>query len=215
LYILLFYTALFIGVIPLVVLFRKKKAFVHREPVVPFIWLTALATLYEFIGTMILKINVNYWFQLYSLLEFAALYYFFYRLLGHRYSLIYKALPVLFVIFYIISFFFWSDTGTGTLISLALNKTILSVFILFSGYLWFRNLFEKMDVMNLWKYDSFYFISGFLIYYSVTFLLFLFSELIYNNSVYFNDFWLVNILAVLILRILLITGVWKMKKSLR
>src|SRR5690606_18912822 len=121
--------ALFLGIIPLIVLFHKKKAFAHREPIVPFIWLTALAALYEFIGTVLLKINVSYWFQLYALLEYATLYYFFYRLLGYRYSLIYKVLPVLFVIFYVVSFVFWSDTKTGIFIPLAVNKVNLIVFI--------------------------------------------------------------------------------------
>lgn len=214
-YIILFYIALFIGIIPLVILFNKKRAFVYREPIVPFIWLTALATLYELIGSVILKINVSYWIQVYSLLEFAALYYFFYRLLAYRYSWVYKVLLVLFVVFYVVSFVFWSDAKTGIFTSLAINKVGLFIFILVSGFLWFKNLFEKMDVMNLWKYSNFYFVSAFLIYYSTTFLLFLLSQLIFSRGAHFNDFWLVNILATFILRVLLITGVWKMKKYLK
>jgi len=71
------YITLFIGIIPLLILFVKRKAFAFNTPIVPFIWLTALATLYEFIGTGLFQINTAYWFQLYSLLELITLYYFF------------------------------------------------------------------------------------------------------------------------------------------
>lgn len=212
-YIVLLYTALFAGIIPLVVLFVKKRTFVFKEPIAPFVWLTAVAALYELIGTAVLKINVSYWFQLYSLLEFAALFYFFYRLLGYKYVLLYKILAVLFVVFYTASFVFWSNADTDRFVSLAVNNIFLIVFILASGILWFVELFKKMEVLNLWKYPDFYFVSGFLMYYFTTLLLFLFSELIFYSNVYFNDFWLVNIIAMLILRILLTIGVWKMNKS--
>lgn len=212
-YIILFYTTLFIGIIPLIVLFYKKSGFNFENAITPFIWLTTVATLYEFIGTGLLKVNTNYWFQLYCLLEFTALYYFFYRLLSHRYSLIYTVLLLLLMVFYVVSFFFWNDTSK--FISLAINKAGLFIFILVSVFLWFKNLFEMADIMNLWRYNIFYFISGFFIYYSTTFLLFLSSEFIFKNNTYFKDVWLVNILATFILRILLITGVWKMKKSLK
>ncbi|HEX8576205.1 MAG TPA: hypothetical protein VF677_07925, partial [Flavobacterium sp.] len=73
--------------------------------------------------------------------------------------------------------------------------------------------FEKMDVHNLWQSDTFYFIAGLIIYYASTIFLFLSSIFIYNSNLYFYDFWLVNIIATLILRVLLSIGVWKMKRS--
>src|SRR5690606_26455997 len=75
LYSIFLYTALFAGILPLLVLFPKKRAFNISEPIVPFIWLTTIASLYELIGSIILKINVDYWFQIYSLLELLTILY--------------------------------------------------------------------------------------------------------------------------------------------
>ncbi|MFA7445555.1 MAG: hypothetical protein WCY89_06370 [Flavobacteriaceae bacterium] len=212
-YQIIFYTTLFIGIAPLVVLFTKKRAFDKTHPIVPFIWLTAIATLYEFTGTGLLKINTNYWFQFYSLFEFLTLFYFFYRLSEYIYTLIYRTLMLLFVASYLISLFVWSDTDK--LISMTINKIFMSCFIFIAVYLWFKSLFKNVEILNLWKHDNFYFVSAFFIYYFATFLLFLFGNVVFDISIYVTDYWLVNVIATLILRILLITGIWNMKKPLR
>src|SRR5690554_4031156 len=137
------------GVVPLPVLFYKKRAFDKTHPIVPFIWLTAIATLYEFVGTVLLQINSNYWFQLYSLLGFLTLFYFFYRLSEYRYALIYKILLLLFVVSYTVSLIVWNDTDKLT--SITINKMFITCFILISVYLWFKSLFEKAEIINLWK----------------------------------------------------------------
>ena len=208
-YNVLVYIALFIGIIPLIFLLYKKKAFDIKQPIAPFIWTTALATIYEFVGTLLLKINATYWFQLYSLLELAALYYFFYKLFTSRYINILRVFAALLVIAYFISFCFWS-TGTN-FASRPLNAVSITSFTLIFSFLWFRDLFREMDIANPWQESTFYFVSGFSIYYSSTFLLFLLSNFIFNSSMYFNDYWLINVMATLILRTCLIVGVWKMK----
>lgn len=212
-YQVVFNITLFIGILPLLVLFVKKRVFDKTHPIVPFIWLTAMATLYEFIGTGLLKIKPSYWFKLYSLLEFVTLFYFFYHLLGYYYSLIYKVLIFLFVISYTTSLIVWSDTDNLT--SMTINVMFITCFVFISVYLWFRNLFKKVEIFNLWKHDNFYFISAFFIYYFATFLLFLFGKIVFDVGIYATGYWLVNVIATLILRILLITGVWNMKKPLR
>lgn len=64
-----FYTTLFIGLCPLLILLYKRKATLFSHPFVPFLVLTAVATVYEYVGSIVLKINTAYWSQVYSLLE--------------------------------------------------------------------------------------------------------------------------------------------------
>lgn len=210
-YQVIFYTALFIGIIPLLILFLKKRTFDFREPITPFIWLTAFATLYEFIGTGLLEIKTSYWFQLYSLLEIATLFYFFFKLFKTKNKIALGIFLVLLVTIYGFSFFFWIQNSS--FIPNTINKTPLTLFILIFSFLWFKELFKKMEVQNPWQNAYFYFVSGFSVYYSSTFFLFLLASLIFNSNVYFYDYWLINIIATFILRTSLIIGVWKMKQD--
>ena len=210
-YQILFYIALFIGFIPLLILFLKKRAFDLKKPIIPFVWLTALATLYEFIGTGLLEIKTSYWFQVYSFLEIITLSYFFFKLFQPKYKIAFWVFLVLLITTYGFSFFFWNENAG--LIPKAINKTPLTLFVLTFSFLWFKELFKKMKIQNPWQNADFYFVSGFAIYYSSTFFLFLLGSFIFNSNVYFYDYWLVNIIATLILRIFLIIGVWKMKQD--
>lgn len=206
------------GIIPLSILFIRKKAFVWNNPIVPFIWLTGLASIYELIGSYLLEINTSHWFQLYALLSFLALYHFFSRMLKPHFKTIINWFLILFLIVYATSFFFWDDTDM--LISSAINRTYITIFVIIFTVIWFKNLFDslqdytlfdKKEIPNLWERDYFYFISGVFIYYSTTLFLFLSSNFILSNNVYFFDYWIVNIIAAIILRVLLMTSVWKMK----
>ncbi len=206
-----FYIALFIGIIPLLILFIKKRAFDFKEPVTPFIWLTAFATLYEFIGTGLLEIKTSYWFQLYSFLEIVTLFYFFFKLFKAKYKTAFGIFLVLLVTTYSFSFFFWNENSG--LISNAKNKASITFFVLTFSFLWFKELFKKMDIQNPWQNDNFYFVSAFSVYYSSTFFLFLLGGFISNSNVHLYDYWLINVMATLILRTFLIIGVWKMKQD--
>ncbi len=214
-----FYIALFTGFVPLLLLFVKKRAFDRNHPAVPFLWLTAIASAYEFIGSVLLKINTAYWFQLYPLLSFLSLLYFFLYLFKPYYRSIFKICLVLFVVIYGISFFYWGEDDK--FISSAINRVYISSFVLMFSIVWFKNQFtelenlnpfNKMEIPNLWQSDVFYFVSGLAVYYSTTFSLFLLSSFIFDSKLYFYDFWFVNVLATLIFRIFLIIGVWKMKQ---
>ncbi len=206
---MLFFIALFIGIIPLLILLLKKRAFDFKKPIISFIWLTAFATLYEFFGSVILKINTSYWWQLYSLLEFITLYYFFFKLFQPKYKTTFWVFLVLLVTKYGFSYIFWNEI----FISTAINKIPLTIFVLTFSFLWFKELFKKMEIQNPWQNANFYFVSGFSVYYSSTFFLFLLGNSIFNSNIYFYDYWLINIMATLILRTFLIIGVWKMKQD--
>lgn len=205
---LILYIALFIGIVPLVVLLLKKRAFNFKEPIVPFIWLTSFATVYEFLGTMVFEFNTAYWFQFYSFLELFCLFYFFFKLsLPNQRNKLFLFLTFLYIS-YFISCSLWSkDSG---LISNAINKSSLTLFVLFFSFLWFKKLIKNSDIQTLWKIPLLYFITAFLTYYSSTLILFMMSNFIFNNF-YLNDFWWINIMATFLLRMFLIIGVWKMK----
>lgn len=204
-----FYIALFIGIIPLLVLIRKKRAFEFHHPAVPFIWFTAIATLYEYIGTMLLKIDVVYWFSIYDFLQFVTLFYFFFKLLPKKYRPLLYGFLVFFGVMYIFSLFHFHEI----LKSVAVNAIPVFLLVATGCGLWFNDLFDKISIANPWKNDIFYFISGFAIYYSSTFLLFLLSDFILDSDLYFSDYWLINILAVLVLRVFLIIGTWNMNRA--
>ena len=210
-YKIVFYITLFSGLLPLLFLFIRKKAFDKEHPAVPLLWLTAIGSLYEFIGSVLLKINTIYWFQLYPFLNFITFYYFFFKLLKPNYKILFRILFILFLAVYLVSFYFFSEENK--FITTALNRIPITIFVFTFTALWFKNLFEKMEEQNLWQNDNFYFITGLIIYYSSTLFLFIASNFIYNSNLYFFDFWIVNIIASLILRILLCIGVWKMKQD--
>lgn len=179
-----------------------------KLPIIPFIWLTVFAVIYELAGTLVLKINTTYWFQLYSFLEMIALYLFFYRLFKPSYRRVFRLFLFLMVIMYCISFYFWN--ASSNFISKAINTVPVTLFVLIFSALWFRELFRKIDLSNPWQEPAFYFVTGFSVYYSGTFFLFLLSNIISNSNVHFYDYWFVNILATFIFRVYLIIGVWKM-----
>jgi len=206
LYQILYFLALFIGIVPLSILLWKRRAFDKNEPAISFIWVTAVATLYEFFGTEILKINTAYWFQLYSGLEMISLFYYFFHLYRLRYKKILYFFAVVLISTYLISFLYWNEEHKG--LTLAVNTFSISLFVFFFSFCYFKDLLDDTKI-DLWKKPSFYYTVGLSIYHASTFLLFLFSSYFFKNGDY--NYWLVNIIATLILRILLIIGVWKTK----
>lgn len=184
---------------------------VFKEPIVPFIWLTAIATLYELIGTLTLKIPIDYWFQFYSLLEFLTIYYFFYKLFKFTFKKTLKLFLALLVSVYVISLFFLDSNNI--LISEAINRIPITIFSFTFSFIWFKKLFQKMEIENPLDNSTFYFVSGLAIYYSATSILFLISSTLFESNLYFYNFWTVNVLATLFLRMFLIIGVWKMEQE--
>ena len=202
------YIVLFAGLIPLLLLFIKGAAFKFKRVGAPFVWLTTIATIYEFVGSMLLQINSDFWFQLYTLLEFAAIYYFYSKLIWPQFDILFKSTLILFLIAYIFSF-----TPSGNFIATSATKTITPLFVIMGSTLWVRKLFIEMSIPNLWKSSQFYFVSGFLLYYTSTFFLFLLKDSMPSINSNFYDYWLVNIIAALIFRILLSCGAWQMKSN--
>ncbi|MGO4875020.1 hypothetical protein ACEN2P_00330 [Pedobacter psychrotolerans] len=185
----------------------EKKTFLSAiKGIVPFLYLTAFASLYECVGTVMLQINTSYWFQIYTLLEFAAIYFYYFQLLGKHYKSSFIISVIVWIIFYGISFFFWDKDHKA--LSLAINSFSISLFVFFFSFCYFKDLLDATNIV-LWKKPSFFYNVGFSIYYASTLLLFLCTSYFFKNGDY--HYWLVNIIATLILRLLLIVGVWKTK----
>lgn len=199
---------LYSGFIPLIILIFKKKALDFKEPIVPFIWITAIASIYEILNTKVFLVNASYWFQIYPLLEIIGLYFFFSKVFKEKHESVIKLFVIILLIIYSSSFLLWNSYIN--LQSHSLNKSFITLFVLLGCFTWFKNLFKNIEVENLWSLPSFYFISAFFMYYSSTILLFSLGNFIYSSKEMF-DLWWINVLASLILRILLTIGTWKMK----
>lgn len=217
-YNILLYIVFFIGVLPLSIQLIKTRKLWDNNPITAFVWLTALATCYEFFGTFLLRIDSKYWFQLYPLLSFTIVYFFFYKSLPSRYYKVMKISFILFFVVYCISFFYIEP---DKLVASSINRLYISIFIFTFSVIWFKEIFGKVsksllsgniDILYLWNSDKFYFVAGIFIYYATTFFLFLSSHLIFGSDMYAYDFWIVNLIATLLLRVFLIISVWKMKK---
>ena len=152
---------LYLGFIPLIILLFKKKAFDFSEPILPFIWITAIASIYEIFIPNLFRLNASYWFQIYPFLEITGLYFYFFKLFSGRYRLIVNLILVALLLVYSFSFFLW-DSETN-LKSHSINKSALTICILIGCFNWFKNLFKDMEEESLWKLPDFYFISAVLI----------------------------------------------------
>lgn len=199
------------GLLPLILLLLNKKIVAINHPVVPFVWLTAVSSIYEWVVTAFFKLNAAFWFQIYPLICFCTIYYFFYKLLNKEYKKVFRLSIILFCITYGTSFYFFDKTNV--FISTAINEPVLTLFILICSFLWFKVLFEDVKISNLWMNDDFYFVSGLMIYHSGTFFFFLLSGFIFSSDTYFYDYWMVNIIATVVLRIFLIVGIWRMESN--
>lgn len=173
-------------------------------------WLTAFASLYEVVGTGVFKINATYWFQLYGLLFFVALFYFLYNILNQQPKKLIAFFAGGFILIFGISLFFF-DKNNG-FVSTAINEVFMFIFILVFTILWIQQLFEKLHVPNLWNNADFYFIVGFLLYHSSTVLFFILTDFLFQIEYFFYP-WLLNIIATIVLRIFMSIGIWKMDEK--
>jgi len=205
------YLTLFIGIVPIIIFWiYRSRLHIEAYYFLPFITLLACSTLYEFVGTLILKVDVTPWFWIYLLLEFYTLTYFFVRLSINR------NLAWIFAIFfgmlYIVLAFF--RNSRNDLLYEGYLSTFSFVTFLCFVVLWFRKLFEKLSYPNLLDNHLFYFVVGIMVYFAGTIFLFLLSDVIYNDQKEsFPGFWMLNVLFSFIFRVLIIIGIWKSRKE--
>lgn len=205
----LVYITLLMGMLPFGIYSFKGNLSSEYKAVASLISLYFLASLYEIIASCVLKVNVKVWFQVYSFLEFGAIFYLFKNLITKRLKGYFLISLSLFLVLYLYSFYFFSNEYF--MHAKALNKSFLTVFIIASSFIWVEQVFEQKKIIKLYNESSFYFVMGLLIYYSTTISLFVLANSIANSSLYFFDYWLLNIISSLVLRLIILIGVWKMK----
>jgi len=88
------------------------------------------------------------------------------------------------------------------------------VLVYFFTIIWLKNIFSNVSESNFTQTSDFYFISGVVLYLSGTFFLYLLGDsILKNEKLYLEDFWILNIVFNIILRIFLILGVWKIQQK--
>jgi hypothetical protein len=198
----------FIG--PFILLFPTVD-YSKIKGIYPFIYIVLIASLYELIFSYFLKFNVVNWFLVYEILSFGGIHYFFYHLLEKKNRGLFLILVILFLVLFIcINFNLTPISISNFLIRTSIFKTLQTFIIVFFSILWFRKVFGELKDENLFNNPNFYFVSGLNICYAGTVLLFLISHYVHNsNPKAIDDFWIMNIILNLFLRILLVVGLWK------
>lgn len=209
----LFYFALLLGCFPIFLLKIKAKSTDSlKYPIAPFLWLVFFSSVYEYVGTDLFQITSSYWFKLYSLLEFVTLAYFFYQLLQKKYKSYFLVFSIIYLVLFSIILIYWDESTrfkTDSYLSL-----IEIVLVYFFTIVWLKNIFSNSSEYNFVQTSNFYFISGIVLYLSGTFFLYLLGDsILKDEKLNLEDFWILNIVFNIILRIFLILGVWKIQQK--
>jgi hypothetical protein len=205
----LLYFVIIFGTAPLLYfLVAKRQYSIQLKAILPFVTLTFFSSLYELIGTLTLGWNVSYWFIIYNILSFFCVFYFYYHLLQKQFSKLFLLILALFFIFSI--FLCINFRIEDFFVVCSYLDTFITFFILFFTIIWFRKLINDAHIDNLLASSNFYFISGLILYFCGTLFLFLFANHLYKvDSEMFQSYWALNIILNLILRFLLLVGLWK------
>jgi hypothetical protein len=204
---ILLYVGFAIAQLPLIgIWFSKKPKSADIVYITPFATLVAFGGLYEAIVTKQLHIDTTIWFKVYTLLEFICINYFFLKLLDKRHHLALKSLLMLFILVFIGLQIYWISGGSESTDSwLALLETIL---VYVASMFWFKDIFANMTLQTFWDSPAFYFVSGFILYFSGTLFLFLMSDFVFTPQE-MSKHWIINVVLSLLLSIIIIIGIWK------
>ncbi len=197
------------GLVPLI-LFWVIRNKISKEivAILPFVVLIFISSLYEFIFTFILKYTIKYWLFFYNNLAFFTISYFYYKILNGRKKIYFK---FSFIFFFGLLFFVILNWNNHEILVLSsYMNTFQTIFILLFSLFWFRKIFIELIHENLLDIPTYYFISGLIIYYCGTIILFLMSNNIFiNDKNLFQYYLLINVILNLVLRTLFIIGLWK------
>lgn len=206
------YFANLLGIVPICLL--KAKKIKSQKAITPFLWMVFIFSLIEIGITIYFDIysdsqyNSAYMFRIYTLFEFLTIYFYFKHVLSATYKLFLRATAIFFLLLYVYFIFIWNvDEASKTDSYLSLVETF---FVLIAAFLWFKNNLEVNNKISLFSNPDFYYIFGFVFYFSTTIVLFLLTNYIQNKG--YEEFWgfyIFNILFAIVWRILIIIGVWK------
>jgi hypothetical protein len=208
------FTTLVSGLIPAIFVLGKKNYF---SPEIfflkPLFLILAFASFYEVIITLIFKVNTAVWFRIYTLMEFLCILYFFRQLLERKYKMLWNCFLLLFVASFVVLGIEWmvyENRKTDSYL------TVIETLLVFAGsVIWFKDIFKYAKLASLWNSPAFYFISGFILYFSGTLFLFLMSDFVFTSKE-MSKYWIINVILTLLLNIILLIGIWKgQQKSIR
>ncbi len=206
------YFANFLGIIPICLL--KAKKIKSQKAITPFLWLVLIISLIEIGITIYFEIfsnihyNSAYIFRIYTLLEFLTIYFYFKNILSSSYTIFFKVTAIFFLLLFAYFILIWNiDEASKTDSYLSLVETF---FVLITAFLWFKNNLENDHKVSLFDNPDFYYIFGFVFYFSTTIVLFLLTNYLQNQG--YEEFWgfyIFNILFAILWRVFQIIGVWK------
>jgi hypothetical protein len=207
----LFYFAIVLGISPLILLKVLKIKDFQIFYIEPYLWLLFVSSIYELISYR-LNIPSAYWFRFYILIDFLLLFYFYFLTLNKKYKLLFYSFLATFLFFYMYLLTVWDVKDTlRTDFYLTVFET---VFVLISSLLWFTTLFSELKETSLLRSPNYYFVAGFVFYYTGTFFLFLVSDfMIKNMASEMMTYWNINILFNILLRTLILLGIWMARKK--
>lgn len=198
-----------IGILPLLYyLYFKNKLSKETSYILPFVIVVFISSVFELIGTGILKIPYYYWFFSYKILAFLGILFFYYKLIKKQVTLTLPIYGIVFCILIGITAYQWNQDYF--LVFNSYFNALITIIVLHYSILWFKNEFLNLELTSLASSPIFFFICGLILYYTGTVFLFLMSNFILkHDKILFQEFWMLNVFLNLVFRILLITGIWK------
>lgn len=193
--------------------FLKSKFKTERDLLsVLFVYLT-LSVLTEIINLVFIDLfkNNNPVIHFYTVLGFVNLVYFYKLLLKDKYfDNMYKPIIILFCFLSL----FYSFFIKGIMNINVISNLIFTILMVFSCSFYFYKIYTEMKVSNLFQDGLFWINSAFLIYFSSTFYVSLFEDVI--KSVDLNLFyytWPIQLVSTIIFNVILSRGIWLMRKQ--
>lgn len=122
--------------------------------------------------------NNLFLFHLYTILEFTLITFIFFKRTTKNYLIPFLIFAGAFLLLCIVNIIFWEGLDEFNTIPRAVEGISVIIYC-FVFFFWIFNAEENFDLL---KYDHFWLFSGWLIYFSGTFFLYLFSN---HQSVYF------------------------------
>lgn len=191
--------ALALGLIPFgLYLINRKVVDQTTVYLFPFFVLMFIVSVFDPLNILCFRINAMVWFRFYMFFEFYCVLYFFYKILNFK-----KITILLAITYFVVYLYFLKDFSFNRLVHddmplnflMALTTIVLTV-------QWFVEVFNKMEDIPLYNRSDFYYISGLLLFYCGTFILFLSLDYLISNKINTGPFFLISIYLNIVVRLL-------------
>jgi hypothetical protein len=195
----------------LLLYFYLNKQLLDNLNIYYLVLLFGLGALSELSFSIILNFDSQYWFKIYSFLEFLTLLLFFRKLIGITQSVFYFIIILYSIIYAFLAVMFFNKININLF---ELFIPIANCLLVFTGSTkWTIQQFEKLETSSLLHFPVFYILSGMILYYSGTFFIFGLETIFrYTKSPTLLYFWYINLLLLFIYRLSFYIAIWKAKK---